>query len=120
MQTARIATIHAVAKHRKPGYLAACLNAGRRNGEWLEWPDDVHQALRARFQISNLKSEIPNSAPCPRLGDCIHKIAGPIGLLLHWPCLKGGGTTDLRPGSPCARIQARLNTIKLPHFPARR
>ena len=47
------------------------------------------------------------------LGDAIHKLAGPIGRAVHWPCLKGDGTTDLKPGSPCAKLRAAANHVKL-------
>jgi hypothetical protein len=47
-------------------------------------------------------------------GDALHRIAGPIGRALSWPCLKGDGTTDLKPGSPCANAKDKLDQIKFP------
>ena len=47
----------------------------------------------------------------PGLGDRAHRILGPIGRALHWPCLKGDGTIDLKPGSPCDKARNFLNKI---------
>jgi hypothetical protein len=47
------------------------------------------------------------------LGDLIHSVAGPIGRAVRWPCLKGGGTTDLKPGSPCDRARRALNVLQV-------
>lgn len=45
------------------------------------------------------------------LGDRVHAVAGPIGRAIHWPCMKGDGTTDLKPGSPCDKARNLLNKI---------
>ena len=45
------------------------------------------------------------------LGDAIHQVAGPIGRALGWPCLKGDGSTDLKPGSPCDKLRSALNNL---------
>ena len=45
------------------------------------------------------------------LGDKLHRVAGPIGRAIGWPCLKGDGTTELKPGSPCDKARKLLNTI---------
>ena len=48
------------------------------------------------------------------LGDVIHKVAGPIGRAINWPCMKGDNTTDLKPGSPCDKLRQAANKIQLP------
>jgi len=45
------------------------------------------------------------------LGDAVHKVLGPIGKAINWPCLKGNGTTDLKAGSPCDKVKNLLNKI---------
>jgi hypothetical protein len=52
-----------------------------------------------------------------KLGDAAHAILGPIGRAIHWPCLKGDGTTDLKPGSPCAKAIDKLNALTAPKTP---
>jgi hypothetical protein len=117
MKRARIDHLHAIAKMRKPGYLEACLRAGQASpdGLWIIFDDDAHRQIRREFNptpsgvlSSSGKGEGRGSAG---LGDLIHKVAGPIGRALRWPCMKGDGTTDLKPGSPCARARRVLNTI---------
>jgi hypothetical protein len=44
-------------------------------------------------------------------GDRAHQVLGPIGRAIHWPCLKGDGTTDLKPGSPCDKLRQKLNAL---------
>jgi hypothetical protein len=44
-------------------------------------------------------------------GDKLHRVLGPIGRAIHWPCMKGDGTTDLKPGSPCDKGRTFLNDI---------
>lgn len=65
-------------------------------------------------ETSNSKSEIANAGAAPGLGDAIHKVAGPIGRAIGWPCMKGDGTTDLKPESPCARAREFLNNLTSP------
>ncbi len=89
---------------RKPGYLDACLSRGKlvdRNGEqFLQLSESDYEAIRREFSMGQ------------GLGDLVHKIAGPIGRTVRWPCMKGDGTTDLKPGSPCDRARRALNRIK--------
>lgn len=99
---------------RKPGYLDACLSRGKlvdRNGEpFLQLSDSDYEAIRREFSIEG-------TIVSPRrkgLGDAIHKVAGPIGRAVRWPCLKGDGTTELKPGSPCDRARNALNRITAP------
>ena len=51
------------------------------------------------------------------LGDLVHKVAGPIGQAIHWPCnerdSQGNVTTNLRPNSPCAKAREMLNKVKI-------
>jgi hypothetical protein len=47
------------------------------------------------------------------LGDALHEKFGPIGKAIHWPCLKGDGTTDLKPRSLCNYMRQTFNLIKL-------
>jgi hypothetical protein len=50
-------------------------------------------------------------APGLRLGDKVHAILGSIGRAIHWPCMKGDGTTDLKPKSLCGYLRQTLNNI---------
>jgi hypothetical protein len=106
-----IASLKMTALRRQPGYLEECLRVGKVTGEGqaqlVEFTPEQFQDIRRRFQISNFKSQIPK----PGLGDRVHAVAGPIGRALHWPCLKGDGTTDLKPGSPCDKIRTQLNRL---------
>ncbi len=52
---------------------------------------------------------VPDVPAVPGLGDRVHQLAGPIGRAIHWPCLKGDGSTDLIPGSPCDKLKRMLN-----------
>ena len=69
------------------------------------------------FHKNHPPREIPKSggasaaSPSKGLGDLVHQIAGPIGRALHWPCLKGDGTTDLKPNSLCDRFRQKLNKL---------
>jgi hypothetical protein len=95
-----IKKIHAAAPARQPGYLEECLRLGKVTGPGdsalIEFTPEQFQDIRRRFAK-------------PGLGDRIHRVAGPIGRAIHWPCMKGDGTTDLRPGSPCDKIRTMLN-----------
>jgi hypothetical protein len=130
MKRALISDLHAAAEERGPGYLEACLKAGKisRDGQWMIFDDAAHHKLRRQF--SNGRAEVPlrlkfgrrsSTALPPRglgLGDALHSVAGPIGRKIHWPCLKGDGSTDLKPGSPCAKMRQAANTIQIPTPPS--
>jgi hypothetical protein len=97
--------IHAAAPGRKAGYLEECLRVGKVTGAGdsalIEFTEQQFDAIRRAFH--------PDA---PRgLGDRAHAVLGPIGRTIHWPCMKGGGTTDLKPGSPCAKARNILNKI---------
>jgi hypothetical protein len=124
MKRALITHLHAVAKERRDGYLEACLKAGKisRDGQWMIFDDDAYTKIRRQFNPVNSGQQIgvtsANHLPLttnhsPGLGDIIHKIAGPIGRAIHWPCLKGDGTTNLKPNSRCDRARQRLNKVKI-------
>jgi hypothetical protein len=87
------------AQFRKPGYLERCLELGELDEatQMVRFTPENWLKIRAEFNLG--------------LGDAIHAIAGPIGRTIHWPCLKGDGTTDLNPGSPCEGARRRLNTF---------
>ena len=110
MKRTLITDLHRAAKARKPGYLAACEQAGRIEGEWLVFTDEAHAKLRDQYAIVTVRGADPRRG----LGDLVHSVAGPIGKAIHWPCLKGDGTTNLRPGSPCDKTRRALNKIKIP------
>ena len=105
--------IHAAAPGRQPGYLAECLRLGKVTGssenQLIEFTPEQYAAIRLKFQISNFKSQM--AAPAPGLGDAFHRVLGPIGRATHWPCMKGDGTTDLIPGSPCEKLRQKLNKL---------
>jgi hypothetical protein len=64
-----------------------------------------------------LHDELSKEHSTTGLGDLVHKIAGPIGKKIHWPCnerdAEGHPTTELRANSPCAKARAALNKISL-------
>jgi len=114
MRHVHIAKLHEAAKTRKTGYLETALKAGKTDGEWVIFDDATYEALRREFNpLAPSRVTVPGAALRPGLGDAIHKVAGPIGRAINWPCLKGDGTTDLRPGSPCDRARKMLNQVKL-------
>jgi hypothetical protein len=90
-----IAGFKKIGLKRKPGYFEACLAAGTVVGDELELTPEAFAAIRQEFD--------------PGLGDRIHALFGPIGQAIGWPCLKGDGTTDLKPDSLCAKIREKLN-----------
>jgi hypothetical protein len=45
------------------------------------------------------------------LGDKLHRVLGPIGRAIHWPCMKGDGTTDLKPATLCFYLRQTFNKI---------
>ena len=110
MKQVHIAHLQQAARTRRAGYLQACFNLGEKHGDWLHFTDEDHARLRAEFN--------PNHSPLTTnhsrgLGDAIHAVAGPIGRAIHWPCLKGDGTTDLKPNSPCDKLRNIANKITL-------
>jgi hypothetical protein len=112
MKRATFEHLHAVAKERKPGYLEACQRQGKvsPDGRWVHFTDEAHARLRRQFTLGRDSVEASNR---PGLGDRIHKIAGPIGRAVRWPCMKGDGTTALKSGSPCDRARRALNTLRV-------
>jgi hypothetical protein len=114
MKRALIKDLHAVAKQRGEGYLEACLKAGKisPDGQWMIFDDAAHTKIRLQY---NAQSKVGRGErrESLALGDLVHKIAGPIGKAIHWPCLKGDGTTDLKPGSPCDRAKKVLNKVQV-------
>ena len=77
------------------------------------------QAIRKEFTPSISQSHVLPLSKSSKtgLGDAIHRVAAPIGQLIHWPCMKrdasGAVTQDLRPNSPCAKIRRGLNVVKV-------
>jgi hypothetical protein len=94
-----------IAQSRPPGYLEAIRAAGTLSpdGQRLFLDDATHAQLRAKY----------NPSAKIGLGDLVHRVAGPIGRAIRWPCMKGDGSNDLKPGSPCAKAREALNAIKL-------
>jgi hypothetical protein len=70
--------------------------------------------MASRIRITCIAGRKPGDPRRLGIGDALHAIVGPIGRAIHWPCLKGDGTADLIPGSPCDQARQRLNAIKLP------
>ena len=59
-----------------------------------------------------LKANRPKPGETPiGLGDKVHRVLGPVGALIRWPCMKGDGTIDLKPGSPCDNGRTFLNEL---------
>jgi hypothetical protein len=117
MKRALIADLHAVAKQRGDGYLEACVKFGRisRDGQWMIFDDATHSKIRLQYNPHRTISLPLPGGQGGRIGvgDAIHKIAGPIGKAIHWPCLKNDGTTHLKPDSPCARARRWLNKVQV-------
>src|ERR1700722_2029940 len=95
-----LASLKKRAQYRKPGYIERCLELGELDEarQMVRFPPEAWLKNRAEFKLG--------------LGDAIPAIAGPIGRAIHWPCMKGDGTTDLKPDSPCDRARIALNTVK--------
>jgi hypothetical protein len=129
MKRALISDLHTAAKERGPGYLEACLKAGKitGDGQWMIFDDAAHYEIRRQFSHGrvalprrpNPKRRLASALTSRRLGlgDAIHSVAGPIGRKIHWPCLKGDGTMELKPGSPCAKMRQVGNKIQIPTAP---
>jgi len=94
-----LASLKKTARHRKPGYLQRCLQLGQLDPErqFVHFTPENWMKIRQEFKLG--------------LGDAIHAIAGPVGRALRWPCMKGDGTIDLKPGSPCDRARNGLNRL---------
>jgi hypothetical protein len=115
MKRATIEHLHAIAKDRASGYLEACLRAGKvsPDGHWIHFTDEAHAHLRQQYNLARHSISPPERVGVRGLGDLVHKVAGPIGRALRWPCMKGDGSTELKPGAPCDRARRALNTIKI-------
>jgi hypothetical protein len=117
-----ISKIHAAAPGRKPGYLQECLRIGKVSGsgqaQLVEFTPAQYADLRRRFamaqQVRQHSGLLAGPKPGEGWGDAVHRIAGPIGRAIGWPCMKGDGTTDLKPGSPCDQARGFLNNLSTP------
>jgi hypothetical protein len=114
--------VRAAAPARQPGYLEECLRTGKVTGtgqaQLIEFTPEQFADIRRRFNPSygadrSDKSDPSDPSDKKGLGDALHRVAGPIGRAIHWPCMKGDGTTDLKPGSPCDKLRGTLNKITL-------
>lgn len=93
-----LSSLKETAKRRKPGYLERCLELGELlSDDMVRFTPENWIKIRNEFRLG--------------LGDRLHKIAGPVGKAIHWPCLKGDGTMDLKPGSPCDKARKLLNKL---------
>jgi hypothetical protein len=127
-----LAGIKRKARFRKPGYVEAYLTLGQLDEStgmvrispenWLKIREQCRLPPGARQSpIVNRKLIVPGADLRPRqpsiasakegLGDRLHKVLGPIGRAIGWPCLKGDGTIDLKPGSPCDKTRELLNKL---------
>jgi len=108
---------------RAPGWLDEIMRVGKiigsGNATLVELTPEQFATIRKqfnpRFPHPALRPPSPSGRGqgegSPGLGDKVHSVLGPIGKAIHWPCLKGDGTTDLKPGSPCDKIKNTLNKI---------
>jgi len=127
--------LQTAAAARKPGYIDAHMKAGKivqiRGMPFMQLSDPDYSAIGKQFALvhrrlsstasgASLVSSVSSAVkpPAPKassagggLGDAIHKVAGPIGRAIKWPCMKHDGTTDLIPGSPCDRARKLLNKL---------
>ena len=116
--------LQTAAAARKPGYIDAHMKAGKivqiRGIPFVQLGDADYTAIGKEFALPvKGRDGSPSRPPAPPtaapatggLGDAIHKVAGPIGRAIKWPCMKGDGTTDLKPGSPCDRARKLLNKL---------
>ncbi len=110
MLRVRLAEVRGHGAARPDGYAAALEAAGtvEPDGVWLRVGAAELEAVKQRFGVDTCQ---------PGLGDLVHSVAGPVGKLLHWPCNErlpdGTVTAELRPGSPCAKMRERLNSVRL-------
>ena len=106
----------------KAGFAEECRRLGKpvaaTSGGAVILTDAQWADVHARFAIK-AEGGRQNAEPRPvslqpsafKLGDAMHRLAGPIGRALGWPCLKGDGSTDLKPGSPCDKLRSALNNL---------
>lgn len=114
-------SLQAKAAKRKPGYIEACLSLGQLDPQtqMVKFSPEAWLKIRQQFKLDRPRRACPINLrakpPQPRfkLGDALHKVAGPIGRAINWPCMKGDGTTDLKPGSPCERLRDSLNRMTI-------
>ena len=101
MKRAKISLIEKAAPFRKEGFKDECFKRGKliREEKWLEFSDVDHEFIRENYNTKGI-------------GDKAHEVLGPIGKVIHWPCMKGDGTTDLKPGSPCDKGRILLNAAE--------
>ena len=89
--------------------------AGRIEQDTVEI--EVEEARELHKELAGDDSHGLTESRPTGLGDLVHKVAGPIGKAIHWPCNErdadGNPTTELRPGSPCAHARALLNKIPI-------
>lgn len=112
MKRAKITSIHAAAKNRKPGYLEAYFRHGHVEGEFIFLPDHIHAAIREEFSLAPRPASVPGFRQ-PQMqgaGDLVSKIATPIARTLKMGCIDKT-TNDLKPESPCAKRRAALNKL---------
>ena len=96
-----LTSLQRTAKRRKPGYLERCLALGQLDPvtQTVHFTPEAWLKIRREFKLG--------------LGDAIHAIAGPIGRALRWPCMKGDGSLELKPGSPCERARNGMNGVSI-------
>lgn len=110
---------HAAKSRRDPAaYIHAVKKAGAKYGPIRhvrgKYYIRIHQTDYVKIALEhnpNAKELFNGVTFSGGLGDLVHKAAGPIGKAIRWPCLKGDGTTDLKPGSPCDRARKKLNQV---------
>jgi hypothetical protein len=90
-----------VAATKRPGYADRIRKFEAVDG-FFRVPDDEYVKMRGE------NWDLPRKEG---LGDKLHKVAAPIGRAIGWPCIKKDGTTDLIPGSPCAKARDALNKL---------
>ena len=109
----RLSEIRAHGDRRPPGYAAALEAAGEPD------PDGLHLRIgAAELEAVKERFGVGDCPDCGRgLGDLVHRVAGPIGKALHYPCNErdadGKPTAELRPGSPCDRARSALNRVRI-------
>ena len=124
-----MAQMKLVAINRPTGYLDECLRLGILSADESmlsftpaafidirnRYPETIKTRVQNRSTLDpvQLQTAISNLRGAKGLGDRAHDILGPIGRAIGWPCMKGDGTTDLKPGSPCDKGRTLLNKIKL-------
>lgn len=103
MKFCSVKTLREIAKVRGQAYLDDCLRTGRLEGGVVYWDEEPFAALQAKWKEVDQREG---------WGDRLHRFFGPIGRVIHWPCMKGDGSTDLIPGSPCDQNRKILNKIR--------